>query len=541
MLQVSASGPLHGGRHLPRLRSAKVKQLRRPRAPSSTLLSEPSLAPLRRHSRLPNARDLAALDALVVLGTTVDPNPGARLPGAEHWRTLQGREPARALQLRGMTLANARQTFALLGYVKPGASSFERLGFAGRLLRELAARRPRRLGLLVPRSVPERAAWCEALLSAAWTESYHMPGFQSTPPPRWLLERIALFDAPQLAPAPIQASARAGNLVRALTALPPNRLDARGFRRLLTVLARRHGLALRWYSERQLRALGAGAFLAVARGNAERTAGIAHLRWRGARAHARRAHAPDVALVGKGILFDTGGINLKQHRHMLDMHTDMSGSAVALATLLALSELKADLRADAWLAVTENNIGPRAYRPQEVVRAANGTTIQVIHSDAEGRMVLADTLALAARTRPRLTIDFATLTGAAVHALTERYSAVFTNRPEFAAPLVAAGAASGERVWHFPLDPDFDSDLESPVADIMQCAVDGKGDHILAARFLSRFIGERNPWVHVDLSAATRRGGLAHVGTEVTGFGVRFALELLLAQRLHARTDAARA
>jgi leucyl aminopeptidase len=496
---------------------------------------------LRRHPRLPNARDLAALDALVVLGTSIEPNPGALLPDAEHWRALRAREPARALQYRGMTLANARQTAALLGYVKPEASGFERLSFAGRLLRELAARRPRRLGLLVSGSVPQAALWCEALLTAAWSASFRMPGFQGSPPPRWLLERIELFAAPEFAPGPIRASARAGNLVRALTALPPNKLDARGFRRLLTSLARRHGLALRWYSERQLRALGAGAFLAVTRGNAERTAGIAHLRWRGTRARARRVRAPDVALVGKGILFDTGGINLKQHRHMLDMHTDMSGSAVALATLLALAELKADLNADAWLAITENNIGPRAYRPQEVVRAVNGTTIQVIHSDAEGRMVLADALALAARTRPRLTIDFATLTGAAVHALTERYSAVFTNRPELAGPLVAAGIASGERVWHFPLDADFDSDLESTVADVMQCAVDGKGDHILAARFLLRFIGASNPWVHVDLSAATRRGGLAHVSTEVTGFGVRFALELLLGQRLHARTDGARA
>jgi leucyl aminopeptidase len=239
--------------------------------------------------------------------------------------------------------------------------------------------------------------------------------------------------------------------------------------------------------------------------------------------------------VGKGILFDTGGVNLKPHRSMLEMHTDMAGSAVALASLVALAELKADLNADAWLAISENNTGPTAYRPQEVVRASNGTTIQVIHTDAEGRMALADTLALAARTRPRLTIDFATLTGACVHALTERYSGVFTNRPELADALIAAGRASGERVWNFPMDADFDSDLDSTVADIMQCALEGKGDHILAARFLQRFIGDV-PWVHVDLSSATRRGGLAHVGTDITGFGVRFALELLLSQRLHTRT-----
>jgi leucyl aminopeptidase len=149
-------------------------------------------------------------------------------------------------------------------------------------------------------------------------------------------------------------------------------------------------------------------------------------------------------------------------------------------------------------------------------------------------MALADTLALAARTRPRLTIDFATLTGACVHALTERYSGVFTNRPELADALIAAGRASGERVWNFPMDADFDSDLDSTVADIMQCALEGKGDHILAARFLQRFIGDV-PWVHVDLSSATRRGGLAHVGTDITGFGVRFTLELLLSQRLHLR------
>jgi leucyl aminopeptidase len=218
---------------------------------------------------------------------------------------------------------------------------------------------------------------------------------------------------------------------------------------------------------------------------------------------------------------------------MLDMHTDMAGSAVALASLVALAELKSDISADAWLAISENNTGPDAYRPQEVVRASNGTTIQVIHSDAEGRMVLADTLALAARSRPKLIIDYATLTGACVTALTERYSGVFTNRPQFAQALTNAGRDSGERVWNFPLDEDFDSDLESSSADVQQCAVDGKGDHIIAARFLKRFVGDL-PWVHVDLSSAARRGGLAHVATDITGFGVRWTLELLLSHQLPA-------
>jgi leucyl aminopeptidase len=234
-----------------------------------------------------------------------------------------------------------------------------------------------------------------------------------------------------------------------------------------------------------------------------------------------------LSLVGKGICFDTGGTNLKPHKSMLDMHTDMEGSAVAVGSLYALHALGSPLTVDCWLAITENRIGPTAYKPQDVVRALNGTTIQVIHTDAEGRMVLADTLALAARAKPRAIIDYATLTGACVYALTERYSGAFTNRPQTRERIEAAGVDSGERVWCFPMDEDFDSDLESAVADVLQCTTEGKGDHILAARFLGRFVPSDIPWLHVDLSAGSRAGGLAHVPTDITGFGVRFTLALL--------------
>jgi leucyl aminopeptidase len=502
---------------------------KRPRAPMAATLPDCTVAALNRHAKLPGERSAATLDALLVLASPDESALWARLPEPQRWRGLHGRAKPAALKSHSTTLGTGRQTQALLGYAKPEASSFERLSFAGKLVRELSARRPARVGLLVSASLADAALWCEALLSALWSESFSLPDFRSRPADRWRLQSIELYAAPRLELARIAASARAGNLVRALTALPPNKLDAAAYRRLLQQLARRHGLQFRWYSERDLKRLGAGAFLAVARGNAARDAGIAHLRWRGP--GARGARAPDVALVGKGILFDTGGVNLKPHRAMLDMHIDMSGSAVALACLVALAELKSGVTADAWLAISENNTGPTAYRPQDVVRASNGMTIQVIHSDAEGRMVLADTLSLAARTQPKLMIDFATLTGACVGALTERYSGVFTNRPEYAEALLAAGRISGERVWNFPFDDDFDTDLESTVADVLQCALEGKGDHILAARFLQRFVGDV-PWVHVDLSSAMRRGGLAHVGSEITGFGVRWTLELLLSRTL---------
>ena len=125
--------------------------------------------------------------------------------------------------------------------------------------------------------------------------------------------------------------------------------------------------------------------------------------------------------------------------------------------------------------------------------------------------------------------------------MTERYSGAFTNRPEGREAIESAGAASGERVWCFPMDKDFDSDLESAVADVLQCSIDSKGDHIIAARFLSRFVPKTIPWLHLDLSAGTRHGGLAHIATEITGFGVRYTLELLRADGRPCPASAVRA
>jgi leucyl aminopeptidase len=483
--------------------------------------------------------DPASLDALLAI-VPHPPSAAAlrRLPESARWRELEAQTPPRAGTVRSTVLANRHHTLAVLGYLASDASAFERLSLGGRMLKEAAARTPQVIGLAAAGGAPAARAALEALLAAALAHAFALPSWRAKTRGERRLGRIVLLNDVGLDTRCVAAVARGTNLARWLTALPPNILDARGYRRVITTLARTHRLTLRWLDEGALRRAGANAFLAVAAGNAEGGAGIAHLRYRPARRG--RAARPEVALIGKGILFDTGGVNLKTHRSMLDMHTDMAGSAVALATLLALAELRAPLAADAWLAITENRIGPHAYRPQEVVRAANGVTIQVIHTDAEGRMVLADTLALAGRTRPRLMLDFATLTGACVYALTERMSGAFSNRPELAAALVEAGRTSGERVWSFPFEADYDAELESKVADIVQCALDGKGDHILATRFLSRFVPADTPWVHIDLSSATRTGGLAHIATDVTGFGVRLALELLVKHRITGRLEGTR-
>ncbi|MDH3589552.1 MAG: leucyl aminopeptidase family protein, partial [Gammaproteobacteria bacterium] len=325
----------------------------------------------------------------------------------------------------------------------------------------------------------------------------------------------------------LRAENEGNHLARWLTMLPPNDLDAAGYRERVTALATEHGWEVDFLDQKKLARRGAGAFLAVAQAG-DKNAGIVHLRYRPEGGGRKR---PDLALVGKGVCFDTGGVNLKPARHMQNMHDDMQGSAVALGVLTTLSEMQSKLSVDCWLAITENLIGPLAYKPMDVVEAADGTTIEVIHTDAEGRMALADTLALAAKKKPRLIIDYATLTGACVAALTARYSGAFTNREKFNPLLIAAGEQCGERVWPFPMDEDFDTALSSTIADIKQCTLDGEGDHILAARFLSRFAGSA-PWVHIDLASGRNRGGLAHISSDVTGFGVRYTMNLLHEQGL---------
>jgi leucyl aminopeptidase len=318
-----------------------------------------------------------------------------------------------------------------------------------------------------------------------------------------------------------QRAVAAGNLLcRELTVLPPNELYPGSYRKRVRELAKRHGWKHEEYDMKRLRKMGAGAFVAVAQGSAVDDAAIVHLSYRHPRA--KRSFA----IVGKGICYDTGGTNLKPARYMQGMHKDMNGSAVALGILLAASEMKLPVRVDCWMALSRNDIGPRAYHQDQVVTALDGTTIEIVHTDAEGRMVLSDTLALAARGKPGLIVDFATLTGSMHTALGERYSGIFATSDELARRAVAAGRATGERVCAFPMDDDYEEALESDIADVKQCTMDGGADHILATRLLKRFT-QGLPWIHVDLSSAKCKGGLGAVATDVNGFGVAWGIELL--------------
>jgi leucyl aminopeptidase len=474
----------------------------------------------------PSARWFASLDALLLMVDTERIGGLGRLP----WGALLQREHARLKCTPGhsfaLNLPTPRLLRVVVGVRPARADTFQTLALAARMVREIGAARPLLVGLVaLAGSAADDPPPAEALLAAVFAATELRPQQKRKPAPAWRPRLLVCGAADIEATAAIESGA---HLARWLTQLPPNVLGPSAYRRALAALARRHRWRMRVYGEAALKRLGAGAFTAVARGSARRDAALVRLEYRPRRVgRAARTSRGPIALVGKGLCFDTGGLNLKAPKSMLDMHGDMAGSAVAVGILAALTDCDYPQPVDAWLALAENRIGPDSYTQQDVVTAANGTTIQVVHTDAEGRMVLADTLALASRTRPACIVDFATLTGACVTALTERLSGVFTNEARLRDLLEGAGRRAGERVWNLPMPADFDEDLDSPVADVVQCLMDGKGDHIYAARFLSRFVAAGIPWVHVDLSAAERAGGLAHVPAPTTGFGVRFGAALL--------------
>lgn len=491
----------------------------------ASLLPEGALP---RITRRRDARALPHLDhLLVVIAANAPKSAWTAIPGGN---TLAAAARRRQLTKPGslFTLQLEKPCPVTVGIADPGAAPFAWLTLARKLAAEVRAGRPAKVGVMTA-GAPENVApaWIEAAVSGLLAAEGPMPRFRGrdTPTPPRLSTITLLDEAPGLDLERIRAEAEGNHLARWLTALPPNRLDAAGYRGLLEELAGREGWELSFLDEQALAELGAGAFLAVARSNPRRDAGIARLKYR---PNGHQGDAARVALVGKGICFDTGGTNLKPFRAMLDMHEDMQGSAVALGALLALTRIGHGEPVDCWLAITENRIGPDAYKSRDVITAANGVTIEVIHTDAEGRLVLADTLALAGRDKPALIIDYATLTGACVAALTHRYSGVFGNRPKLVAAAVEAGRASGERIWPFPMDDDFDEALESRVADVLQCSLDNDGDHILAARFLQRFVPGETAWLHIDLSAGHNKGGLGLTPTAQTGFGVRLTLAMLV-------------
>jgi len=402
-------------------------------------------------------------------------------------------------------------------------SVFEQQTGIRKALQLLLDENPEEIHIAVYGDAKEKRELAELAVFVTWVNGSMLPSRKTDKkkPYRKELAKIVLHGYRDTSGFALLRSKAEGNLLaRELTVLPPNELTPDLYCRRVKRLANSEGWKYQKFDSRKLRKMGAGAFIAVAQGSDSEDAGIVHLQ--------RSVKGSDrtVALVGKGICFDTGGHNLKPTRYMYGMHEDMNGSAVALGILLAAARANLAVNIDCWLAIAQNHIGPRAYKQNDVVTALNGDTIEIINTDAEGRMVLADTLSLAAKQKPDVMIDFATLTGTMCVALGSRYSGFFCNNDNLAQQAVASGKLCGERVLAFPIDPDYKIGLKSTIADTKQCSMENEADHILAALFLSRFTGEV-PWIHMDLSASRNTGGLGAVSSDVTGFGVAWGVEML--------------
>ena len=398
---------------------------------------------------------------------------------------------------------------------------FQRHTLLRKAIKSLLAEKPKSLTILVYGDEPTRQRAARDAFYVATVNAADLPSRKGKQKPH-PLQSIAIYgwqEADEFAG--VQALVAGNTLTRSLTMLPPNELTPTIYRDKVEKLAKEHGWQHEEYDMKKLRKLGAGAFVAVGQGSEPQDAAIVHLIY--APKHAKQ----HIALIGKGICFDTGGHNLKPAKYMNGMHEDMNGSAVALGILLAATQSELPIKIDCWLAIAQNHIGPLAYKQNDVVTALNGTTIEIVHTDAEGRMVLADTLTMASRAKPQFMMDFATLTGSMAAALGDRYSGILGNRPELLCKAIGAGTTAGERVCAFPFDEDYEEDLDSGIADIKQCTLEGGADHVLATRFLARFIDGDVPWLHVDLSSSNRKGGLGAVASDVNGFGVGFGLEVI--------------
>jgi leucyl aminopeptidase len=427
-------------------------------------------------------------------------------------------------------LPNKQASHVALACIKEDISSFALLTLARKLVAEHDAYETKEMGVSVAgfdETQTERIT--EAIIAAILTASADMPSFKSKKKQAIKLSRITIYGIKKSHGFKRTFAEAEGNaLARSLSMLPSNKLTPSIYLRRVRELARDNKWKLEFYDTKALQKKKAGAFLAVSQGSPTADAGIVRLRY----TPVKTSRKGKLTLVGKGICYDTGGTNLKPANYMFGMHEDMQGSAVALGTFLALTRMKVNFPVECWMALAMNHIGPKSYKPNDVVTASDGTTIEIVHTDAEGRMVLADTLALASKLKPKLMIDYATLTGACMYSLGTAYSGAFTNKEEFIPTLVEAGKDSGERVWSFPMDEDFDKAIESDIADVKQCSLEAGMDHILASRFLQRFVKNDTPWIHIDLSSSNRKGGLAHIPTDTTGFGIRFTLNLLLDKKM---------
>ena len=283
------------------------------------------------------------------------------------------------------------------------------------------------------------------------------------------------------------------------------------------------GLKIKVYNKNQLKKLGMGALLGVGQGSI-RGSYLVTIEWKG-----NKSKNKPLAFVGKGVCFDTGGYSLKPARFMEDMTYDMAGSAAVVGLMKTLALRKAKINAVGVVGLVENMVSGNAQRPGDIVKSYSGKTIEVLNTDAEGRLVLADALTFTEeKFKPKIIVDLATLTGAIIVSLGSEYAGLFSNNDNLSKQLIEAGEKVDEKLWRMPLHKNFDKLMDSKNADMQNINYVGGAGSTTAAQFLQRFILKKTPWAHLDIAgmAFSKYGGALNSGG-ATGYGVRLLNKLV--------------
>lgn len=319
-----------------------------------------------------------------------------------------------------------------------------------------------------------------------------------------------------------ELKALATNQVRTLAVLPPNKLESKDLVDYALNRAKKLKVQSRFLDYETLKEMGAGGFCAVLQAS-KSSGGIVVLR--------RPGNDKEIALVGKGIVYDSGGMDLKTDSSMHGMHRDMTGAALALSAFEVLIKTDKKSSISCYLAIGENLISEKAYKAGDVLKLLSGETIEIENTDAEGRLLLVDTLALANKELKHgaLVLDFATLTGSAMDVLSTRWSLAMTKKEELWPLIIKASKESGERVHPLPILEEFQDSatMNAKLTDYSQSTGYAHAEHCFAGALLAEFIDDDKFHIHVDLSSESHEGGLGLISSEVTGFGVRWIVEFV--------------
>jgi len=309
---------------------------------------------------------------------------------------------------------------------------------------------------------------------------------------------------------------------RDLVSEPGNVLHPDEYAKRLNSL-KKHGLKVNIYDEKKLQKLGMNALLGVGQGSI-RGSYLVTIEWNGLKNNSK-----PLAFVGKGVCFDTGGYSLKQAKFMEDMTYDMAGSATVVGLMKSLALRKAKINAVGVVGLVENMVSGNAQRPGDIVKSYSGKTIEILNTDAEGRLVLADALTFTEKKfQPKFIVDLATLTGAIIVSLGSEYAGLFSNNDKLSKQLLEAGDKVEEKLWRMPLHKNFDKLINSKNADMQNINYVGGAGSTTAAQFLQRFILNKTPWAHLDIAgmAFSKYGGALNSGG-ATGYGVRLLNQLI--------------